>query len=93
MAKCDQNGKRRRIVPAPVPSQPRLLSAVLDVECAEDEEVVWHYTTTLEGRFVSGYSIVLRVSADETARLKRLPKSQQRMLLQMLDGMPSQTGR
>lgn len=43
-----------------MPSQPLLPSPVLDVECAENEEVVWHYTVTLEGQFVSGYSIVPR---------------------------------
>ncbi len=56
-------------MPAPAPSQPRILSAVLDVECAEDEDVVWHYTTTLEGRFVSGYSIVPRVGSDSLEAL------------------------
>jgi hypothetical protein len=54
----DANSKRLRIVPAPAPSNPRLRSAVIDVECAEDEDVVWYWTETAEGRFVSGYSIV-----------------------------------
>ncbi len=52
--------KRRRVVPAPQPSNPRLRSAVLNVECAEDESVEWHWTETMEGRFVSGYTIVPR---------------------------------
>ncbi len=52
--------KRRRVVPAPPPSNPRLRSAVVNVECAEDESVEWHWTETLEGRFISGYSIVPR---------------------------------
>jgi hypothetical protein len=32
----------------------------MNVECAEDESVEWHWTETAEGRFVSGYSIVPR---------------------------------
>ena len=51
----------RRVVPAPAPSSPRLRSTVLDVECAEHEDVEWHWTETTEGRFVSGYSIVPRL--------------------------------
>jgi len=53
--------KRRRIVPAPPPSNPRLQVSVLSVECAEDEEVVWQWTETAEGRFVSGYQLVPRL--------------------------------
>lgn len=52
--------KRKRVVPAPVPSNPRLRSTVLNVECAENEDVEWLWTETLEGRFVSGYRIVPR---------------------------------
>jgi len=52
--------KRRRVVPAPQPSNPRLRSTVANVECAEDESVEWHWTETVEGRFVSGYTIVPR---------------------------------
>lgn len=52
--------KRKRVVPAPVPSNPRLRSAVLNVECGENEDVEWLWTQTLEGRFVSGYRIVPR---------------------------------
>jgi hypothetical protein len=51
----------RRVVPAPAPSNPRLRSMVIDVECAEHEDVEWHWTETAEGRFVSGYSIVPRL--------------------------------
>jgi hypothetical protein len=51
----------RRIVTAPAPSNPRLYSTVLDVECGENETVEWHWTETPEGRFVSGYSIVQRL--------------------------------
>ena len=50
----------KRIVPAPAPSNPRLYSTVLSVECAEDEDVEWQWTETPEGRFVSGYNIVPR---------------------------------
>jgi hypothetical protein len=53
--------KRRRFVVAPPPSNPRLRSTVLNVECAEDEQVEWQWTQTAEGRFVSGYRIVPRL--------------------------------
>ena len=58
--------KRRRLGVAPAPSNPRLRSTVLNVECAEDENVEWQWTQTAEGRFVSGYVIVprLKKSAD-----------------------------
>ena len=56
----DEKTTSKRVVPAPAPSNPRLHSSVLDVECAEDEDVVWQWTETLEGRFVSGYRIVPR---------------------------------
>jgi hypothetical protein len=61
MSEQDSNRKHRRVVPAPLPSNPRLYSTVLSVECAEDEEVEWHWTETLEGRFVSGYRLVPRL--------------------------------
>jgi hypothetical protein len=51
---------RKRIVTAPAPSNPRLYSTVLNAECAEDEDVEWQWTETLEGRFVSGYTVVPR---------------------------------
>jgi hypothetical protein len=53
--------KRRRLVVAPAPSNPRLCSTVLNVQCTEDEEVEWQWTETPEGRFVSGYRIVSAV--------------------------------
>lgn len=56
----DQKTSPKRVVPAPAPSNPRLYSTVLNVECADDEDVVWQWTETLEGRFVSGYNIVPR---------------------------------
>ena len=62
MSKQDSNCKYRRVVPAPLPSNPRLHSTVLNVECAEDEEVQWQWTETAEGRFVSGYRLVPRLS-------------------------------
>ena len=49
-----------RVVLAPPPSHPHLHSAVLDVECANDEEVQWLWTETPNGRFVSGYQLVPR---------------------------------
>ena len=57
----DASRTPRRIVPAPAPSNPRLRSMVVDVECAGHEDVEWHWTETTEGRFVSGYSIVPRL--------------------------------
>jgi hypothetical protein len=50
-----------RIVPAPMASDPRLPSTILDVVCGLNEEVEWHWTTTHRGPFVSGYSIVRRI--------------------------------
>lgn len=57
----DASRTPRRVVQAPAPSSPGLRSTVLDVECAEHEDVEWHWTETTEGRFVSGYSIVPRL--------------------------------
>jgi hypothetical protein len=51
---------RVRVVPAPEPSRPELRSTVLNVDCADDEDVEWHWTETAAGRFVSGYSLVPR---------------------------------
>jgi hypothetical protein len=53
----------RRIVPAPAPSHPDLRSTVLNVHCAEDEDVEWTWTETTEGRYVSGYNLVARKRA------------------------------
>lgn len=53
-------GYAQRIVPAPMASDPRLGSTILDVVCGELEEVQWHWTMTHRGRVVSGYSIVRR---------------------------------
>ena len=61
MSEQDSNRKHRQVVPAPPPSNPRLHSTVLSVECAEDEEVQWQ-TETAEGRFVAGYRLVPRLS-------------------------------
>ena len=66
MSEQDSNRKHRRVVPAPPPSNPRLHSTVLSVECAEDEEVEWQWTETTEGRFVSGYRLVPRLSTPRT---------------------------
>lgn len=57
---------RRRLVLAPKPSHPALRPAVLSVECAEEEEVHWHWTETAAGRFVSGYEITPRPVGDKT---------------------------
>jgi hypothetical protein len=53
---------QRRIVPAPQPTHPSLRPLVLDVECAENEEVVWLWIETAEGSVVSGYQLVPRQS-------------------------------
>ena len=50
----------RRIVPAPPPTHPGLRALVLDVECAEDEEIVWLWTETTAGSVVSGFQLVPR---------------------------------
>jgi hypothetical protein len=54
-----------RVVPAPEPSNPDLRSTVLNVDCADDEDVEWHWTETAAGRFVSGYSLVPRTRSPE----------------------------
>jgi hypothetical protein len=40
---------------------------VLDVECAESEEVVWLWTETAAGSVVSGYQLVPRQSISESS--------------------------
>jgi hypothetical protein len=55
-----QSSKTRRIVPAPAPSHPDLRSTVLNVYCAEDEDVEWQWTETPTGRYVSGYRLLPR---------------------------------
>jgi hypothetical protein len=47
-----------RILAAPEPSRPELRNTVLNVDCADDEDVQWQWTETAQGRFVSGYRIV-----------------------------------
>ena len=54
---------RTRRVSAPCPSHPDLRSFVLDVECAENEEVVWLWIETAAGSLVSGYRLVPRQSS------------------------------
>jgi hypothetical protein len=55
-----KSSKPRRVVMAPPPSHPALAGTVLDVECAEDEDVEWLWTETPAGRCVSGYRLVSR---------------------------------
>jgi len=50
----------RRIVTAPPPTNPSLRAALLDVECAENEDVVWVWTDTGAGSLVTGYQVVPR---------------------------------
>jgi hypothetical protein len=40
-----------------------LRALVLDVECAEDEEILWLWTDTAAGSVVSGYQRVPRQSS------------------------------
>jgi len=56
----DPGPVRRRTVTAPPPSDPRLPCVVINVECAQDEDVEWVWTATAQGRFVSGYRLVSR---------------------------------
>jgi hypothetical protein len=58
----EPDDKPRRVVIAPPPSHPGLQATVLDVECAADEEVEWLWTDTPDGRFISGYQIIPRIS-------------------------------
>jgi hypothetical protein len=51
-----------RVVTVPEPSRPELRATVLNVNCAEDEDVEWQWTETAAGRFVSGYRIVPRIT-------------------------------
>jgi hypothetical protein len=50
----------RRIVTAPPPTNPSLRATLLDVECAENEDVVWVWTDTGAGSLVTGYQVVPR---------------------------------
>ena len=61
--------KARRVVTAPPPSYPGLPAPVLDVACAEDEDVEWLWTATAAGRFVSGYRLVPRARVRARRRL------------------------
>jgi hypothetical protein len=59
----DISFNERRIVQAPEPSRPDLHNTVLNVNCAEGEEVEWQWTETVNGRYVSGYRIIRRESS------------------------------
>jgi hypothetical protein len=61
MSSRDSHRKHHRIVPAPAPSNPRLHAPVLSVQCAADQDVLWQWTETPEGRFVSGYQLIPRL--------------------------------
>jgi len=50
--------RSRRVVMAPTPSHPAPPVVFVDVECSEDEEVVWEWTHTPMGRYVCGYRLV-----------------------------------
>jgi hypothetical protein len=53
----------RRIVTAPPPTHPSLRTMLLDVECADNEEVMWLWTDSGAGSVVSGYQLVPRQSS------------------------------
>jgi hypothetical protein len=57
----DSESSKLRVVTAPEPSRPELHATVLNVNCAEGEDVEWRWTETAAGRFVSGFRIVPRV--------------------------------
>jgi hypothetical protein len=59
--KTSEKHHRRRLVTAPPLSHPGPHATVLNVECADDEDVEWLWTETPEGRFVSGYQLVPRL--------------------------------
>jgi hypothetical protein len=52
----------RRIVTAPPPTHPSLRPLLLDVECEENEAIVWIWTDMGAGSVVSGYQVVPRGS-------------------------------
>jgi hypothetical protein len=58
----DPGSPKLRVVTAPEPSCPELRATVLNVNCAEDEDVEWQWTETAAGRYVSGYRIVPRTT-------------------------------
>jgi hypothetical protein len=58
----------RRIVAAPSPTHPSLRCTVLDVECAEDEDVDWLWTETAAGSFISGYRLIRRESRERVTQ-------------------------
>ena len=60
----------RRIVAAPSPTNPSLRAMFLNVECAEDEDVVWLWTDTVAGSVVSGYQVVPRELRQRVAQLR-----------------------
>jgi hypothetical protein len=60
-----ESPRRRRVILAPSSSHPGLPSVVLNVECAEDEDVEWLWTETPAGRYVSGYRLVSRDQTKE----------------------------
>ncbi|HEY6618283.1 MAG TPA: hypothetical protein VIY68_01950 [Steroidobacteraceae bacterium] len=52
----------RRVVTAPLPTHPSLRAQLLDVECADNEKVVWAWTDSGAGSVVTGYQVVPRDS-------------------------------
>ena len=53
------SGSHRRVVSAPNPSDPSVVTSVINVELDNDEDVVWEWTHEPGGRSkVTGYRIV-----------------------------------
>jgi hypothetical protein len=62
-AVTNRSSNPSQIIQAPEPSRPELHNTVLNVNCAEGEDVEWQWTETAQGRYVSGYRIV-RIESD-----------------------------
>ena len=60
----------RHRIPVPPPTGARLASTMLDVECAAHQQLVWHWTATAAGLFVSGYSIVPGIPSSDRHRAR-----------------------
>ena len=63
----------RRIVTAPPPTHPSLRAQLLDVECADNEDVVWVWTNTGLGGVVTGYQVVPRDSRQRVTQFRGVP--------------------
>ena len=63
-----------RIVMAPAPTGPGAFNRIVSVVLEEDQDVIWEWTRSPNGaEFVSGYTIVPRLSLLELLRQERQP--------------------